>query len=142
IIGGYLSEHGFVFTDHYDPKLYVLGLDTFPGFRYLSVLDDGYAAGYDGRIYRISFTTYQDNSITLVGPQVCEFDSINPFMDYRMDVLFTGPDSILIPGYFAADGNAANTSAKCGNKWRVNYNLPTGTWNYQVMFSKGSQVAI
>ena len=26
-----------------------------------------------------------------------------------------------MPGYFAADGDAANTSATSGNKWRVNF---------------------
>lgn len=26
-----------------------------------------------------------------------------------------------MPGYFAADGNAAETSAKSGNKWRVHF---------------------
>ena len=48
-----------------------------------------------------------------------------------------------MPGYFAADGNAANTSADAGYVWRVHLSPPaTGKWVYRVTFRKGSGVAV
>jgi hypothetical protein len=48
-----------------------------------------------------------------------------------------------VPGYFAADGNAADTSAVAGNKWRVHF-VPdqTGAWKYAVSFRTGPEVAV
>lgn len=58
IIGGYTLPDRYIFADHYDPKLYVLHsdltVDTLDGFRYLTALDDGYAVGWDGKIYEIN----------------------------------------------------------------------------------------
>ena len=58
-------------------------------------------------------------TLTLDGPQASETDNEpNPFTDYRMDVTFThesGSPSYKVPGYFAADGNAAETSASSGH---------------------------
>jgi hypothetical protein len=86
-------------------------------------------------------------TLTLDGPQASETDSDpNPFTDYRMDVTFThasGAPSYKVPGYFAADGDAANTSASSGNKWRAHLAPDkTGTWNYKVSFVKGKQLAV
>jgi hypothetical protein len=55
-----------------------------------------------------------------------------------MNVRFThesgAPDG-LIPGYFAADGNAAETSATEGNKWRAHLSPDKpGTWSYTIAF--------
>ncbi len=62
-------------------------------------------------------------TLTLDGPFAAEADADpNPFTDYRMTVDFThesGTPSYSVPGYFAADGNAANTSATSGTKWRA-----------------------
>lgn len=80
-------------------------------------------------------------TITFEGPNVSETEST--FTDYRLDVTFTkGSKSYIAPGYFAADGDAANTSAASGNKWRVKF-VPdeAGTWNYSVSFLKGNQIA-
>lgn len=70
----------------------------------------------------------------------------NPFLDYRMTVEFShspSGKSYLIQGYFAADGDAAETSATGGNIWRCHF-VPdeTGTWDYRVSFRTGSQIAI
>lgn len=83
-------------------------------------------------------------TLTFTGPQACEYDSLNPFSNYRMDVVFTkGADTLVAPGFFAADGDAANSSAKCGDQWAVNFNPPSaGTWNYNVLFSSGVNAAI
>jgi hypothetical protein len=85
-------------------------------------------------------------TITFDGPETSEMDEYNPFMNYRFNVLFsheaTGKN-YLVPGYFAADGNAGETSATSGNKWRVHFApSETGTWNYTVDFRKGRWAAI
>ncbi|HYG33407.1 MAG TPA: DUF5060 domain-containing protein, partial [Clostridia bacterium] len=86
-------------------------------------------------------------TLTLPGPQARETDTDpNPFTDYRMTVRFThasGSPSYVVPGYFAADGNAANSSAAEGNKWRAHFSPDKpGKWNYQVEFITGKNVAI
>ena len=83
-------------------------------------------------------------TLTIDGPQADENGSPNPFLDYRLSVTFSqGSHQYVVPGYFAADGNAAETSATSGNKWRVHF-VPdrTGNWNYEVSFHSGSDIAI
>ncbi|OFY62565.1 MAG: hypothetical protein A2V64_08550 [Bacteroidetes bacterium RBG_13_43_22] len=83
-------------------------------------------------------------TLTFRGPNAAEYDTINPFTDYRLDVEFSdGSQKIFIPGYFAADGNSSQTSAKSGNKWRVHFcPASEGPWNYKVIFLKGKNIAI
>ena len=85
-------------------------------------------------------------TLTFNGPETSETAKPNPFLYYRLNVTFTHQNSgksYLVPGYFAADGNAANTSAGSGNKWRVHF-APgqVGTWKYSVSFRKGRNVAV
>ena len=50
---------------------------------------------------------------------------------------------IKVPGYFAADGDAAETSATSGNKWMVHFAPEeTGTWIYTISFRSGTEIAI
>jgi hypothetical protein len=82
-------------------------------------------------------------ALTFDGPSACEDDAYNPFLNYTLDVTFTnGPDTFTVPGFFAADGNALESGATCGNKWRV-YFTPQrmGTWNYTVSFRQGGNIA-
>lgn len=86
-------------------------------------------------------------TLTLDGPFAKETDMRpNPFTDYRMTVTFiheSGSPSYKVPAYFATDGNAAETSAIEGNKWRAHLSPDkTGKWNYLVSFLKGAMVAI
>jgi hypothetical protein len=83
-------------------------------------------------------------TFTFTGPAASEYDTINPFTDYRLDVEFTsGSQKISVPGYYAADGNAAETSARSGNKWRAYFCPPSeGEWSYRVIFLKGKNIAI
>ena len=85
-------------------------------------------------------------TLTFDGPVTSETAELNPFLDYRLNVTFTrdgGAKSYLVPGYFAADGDAANTSADSGNKWRVHFAPDAvGTWTYRVSFRKGPNVAV
>lgn len=84
-------------------------------------------------------------SLTFAGPYTSETDSVNPFTNYRLNVTFKHTASnrtLIVPGYYAADGNAANTGATAGDKWRVEFTPDaTGTWTYTVSFRTGSNVA-
>jgi len=86
-------------------------------------------------------------TLTLDGPFAAELDNDpNPFTDYNFTVTFThesGSPSYKVPGYFAADGNAGETSATAGTKWRSHLSPDkTGKWNYIVSFTKGKDAAL
>lgn len=83
-------------------------------------------------------------TLTFDGPETNEQAEDNPFLHYRLNVTFSnGEKSYKVPGYFAADGNAGETSATSGNKWRVHFSPDEiGTWNYEVSFRKGKNIAI
>ncbi|MDZ4698333.1 MAG: DUF5060 domain-containing protein [Rhodothermales bacterium] len=87
---------------------------------------------------------YHPITITLDGPTAAEGGTPNPFMDYRFEVVFSQAElSITVPGYFAADGNAAESGATSGNKWRAHFIPPrTGTWTFRTAFRSGTDVAI
>ncbi len=107
----------------------------------LAALQAAEAVQIDGELKKWHKVTF-----TFEGPQASEDAMPNPFMDYRLDVVFShseGGKSYRVPGYFAADGDAANTSAEAGNKWRVQFApCRTGTWKYVVSFRKGRNVAV
>ncbi len=85
-------------------------------------------------------------TLTFNGPNTSETANPNPFSDYNLTVTFThisSNRSYIVPGFFAACGNAANNSCKAGNKWRVHFAPDqTGVWNWKVSFKKGVNVAI
>ncbi|MEM6967105.1 MAG: DUF5060 domain-containing protein, partial [Bacteroidota bacterium] len=83
-------------------------------------------------------------TLDFMGPTLSETSEDNPFLDYRLVITFSHEkDTYRVPGYFAADGNAAETSAKSGNVWRVKFRPnKIGTWNYLVSFVKGKDIAI
>lgn len=82
-------------------------------------------------------------TLTWDGPDADESEST--FKDLRLEAIFTSPTGKVyhVPGYFAADGNAGETGATNGNKWRVHF-LPTetGKWEYKVDFRSGSNIAV
>jgi hypothetical protein len=88
--------------------------------------------------------TWHTITLTFKGPFAAEYDTVNPFTDYRLDVEFTNGDhKIKVPGYFAADGIASETSARSGDKWRAHFCPPAdGNWSYNVSFLMGSNIAI
>lgn len=86
-------------------------------------------------------------TLTLDGPFAHERDEQpNPFTDYRFTVRFrheSGTPDYLVPGYFAADGHAAETSADAGTKWRAHLSPDKpGRWTYAVSFVKGRWAAV
>ncbi|MCC4211267.1 DUF5060 domain-containing protein [Leeuwenhoekiella parthenopeia] len=85
-------------------------------------------------------------TLTFDGPESSETAQPNPFMNYRLDVTFKHISSgavYKIPGYFAADGMASETSATAGDKWKVHFAPDQiGEWQYKVDFRKGNWVAV
>jgi hypothetical protein len=83
-------------------------------------------------------------TLSFAGPGTSEIAEDNPFLNYRLQVIFTnGARTYSVPGYYAADGNAGETSSESGNIWKVHFNPDTtGTWNYSVSFRKGENIAI
>lgn len=80
------------------------------------------------------------------GPSTTELAQPNPFTYYRLDVTFThesGHPVLVVPGFYATDGNAQNTSATAGNVWRVHFAPEkTGKWYYSVSFKAGENIVL
>lgn len=86
-------------------------------------------------------------TLTLAGPFAHERDvQPNPFTDYRFSVVFThasGSPRYVVPGYFAADGDAANSGAESGTQWRAHLSPDKpGRWDYAVEFARGKHAAL
>jgi Domain of unknown function (DUF5060) len=89
------------------------------------------------------------HKITLVfrdGPFTSETATPNPFTDYRLDVVFRSSTEVVVmtvAAYYAADGNAADTSANSGGVWHCHFAPPTvGTWKWQASFRIGTNIAM
>ena len=85
-------------------------------------------------------------TLTLDGPYAHELDNApNPFTDHSMWVTFThesGEPKYNVPAYFAADGNASETSAQSGTKWRAHITPDKpGEWTYNISFRTGTNAA-
>ncbi|NNM29791.1 MAG: DUF5060 domain-containing protein, partial [Akkermansiaceae bacterium] len=81
-------------------------------------------------------------TLDLSGPYAHELDrDPNPFTDYYFQVVFrheSGSPDYAVPGYFAADGRAAESSADKGNVWRAHLSPDKpGKWSYRVIFLHG-----
>ncbi|MEL7006088.1 MAG: DUF5060 domain-containing protein, partial [Bacteroidota bacterium] len=89
----------------------------------------------------------QRNTITLAfdGPNTSESAEINPFTNYVLSVNFrfeTGKE-YKIRGFYAADGNAAHTSASEGSIWQVRFTPEEiGQWTYKASFVQGVDIAM
>ena len=68
----------------------------------------------------------------------------NPFLDYKLTVEFQHKSTKqTIRGFYAADGNAAETSATSGSIWQVRFTPSTkGEWTYKASLQKGNRIAI
>ena len=97
------------------------------------------AAKVDGELKQWHTVT-----LTLDGPSTSEAAAANPFTDYALTAWFIHPRSSQryeVPGFFAADGNAAATSAESGNKWRVRFSPSlTGEWTYRVELKRKGEL--
>jgi CubicO group peptidase (beta-lactamase class C family) len=81
-------------------------------------------------------------TVNFRGPMSSENDeSPNPFLDYRLEMLFKGPNGrkYNVPGFFAGDGHGGST----GNVWRVHFTPDAaGQWSFRSSFRKGKHVAV
>jgi hypothetical protein len=103
------------------------------------VLGAGQRANLSGELKK-----WHKITLTFTGPDTSENAEPNPFLDYRLNVTFAkGRKRYVVGGYYAADGNAGQTSASAGNKWRVHF-VPDqqGRWSYTISFRKGRNVAL
>jgi len=83
-------------------------------------------------------------TLSVIGPQSHEKGDPNPFLDVRLDVIFAkGERRLRVPGFYAADGRAAETSGAEGSCWRAHF-MPdeTGTWTYTLFFRRGEKIAL
>lgn len=98
------------------------------------------------KIVRIDGELKKWHKITLnfEGEDLSEYGKTNPFLDYRLNVTFTnGSKQYKVPGFYAADGNAAETSAESGKIWKVRFCPDAiGEWSYKVSFRKGKAIAV
>lgn len=117
-------------------KIFALLLVLLLSISFLSCSKSGQLTGEMKKWHRVT--------ITFDGPETSEAAELNPFMDYRLDVSFSnGERYYVVPGFYAADGNAGETSATAGNKWRVHFTPDAaGTWTYNASFRTGNNVAI
>ena len=86
-------------------------------------------------------------TLTLDGPFAHEKDNEpNPSADVAFNVTFThesGAPKYTVPGYFATDGEAANTSAEAGTKWRAHLSPDkAGRWTWEAQMLRGRNVAV
>ena len=107
-------------------------------------------------ITQLTFSQYKDvkvegelqkwKKITLSfkGDTFTESQEDNPFLNYRLNVVFKHKNKTYkVPGFYAADGNAGETSAKSGNIWQVRFTPDeVGEWTYEVSFRNGKNVAV
>lgn len=89
---------------------------------------------------------YHPMALTFRGPRATETGEPNPFRDYRLVVTFEHEathDRLSVPGYFAADGNAAESGAAAGDRWRAHFTPHRpGAWTYEASFRAGDDVAL
>ena len=83
-------------------------------------------------------------TLSFEGPMTSEDAEVNPFLNYLLLVEFEHEDHReTIRGFYAADGNAAETSAESGNIWQVRFSPEhTGTWAYNTTLFRGDSVAV
>ena len=88
--------------------------------------------------------TWHKITISFEGKELNESDENNPFLNYRLNVTFKNKNkSYTIPGFYATDGNASETSAKGGKVWQVRFTPDEiGLWTYKVSFRKGKNIAV
>ena len=83
-------------------------------------------------------------TLSFKGPETSELAQENPFLNYRLSVAFKNEETQqTIRGFYAADGNASETSSNAGSTWQVRFTPgKTGKWSYAAKLSKGDSIAI
>jgi hypothetical protein len=83
-------------------------------------------------------------TLSFDGPEASEGAADNAFLNYRLIVTFAkGDQTLIVPGYFAADGDAAHSGADAGATWRCHFTPPdTGEWTWTASFRNGPAIAL
>ncbi len=83
-------------------------------------------------------------TLEIRGPVTSEMGDPNPFLDYRLSARFTHDGTTFdVPGFYAADGDAAGSGSTEGNTWLVRFSPDApGTWSYTVSFREGPGLAV
>ena len=95
----------------------------------------------DGDLFRWHTVT-----ASFVGPDTSENAALNPFLDLRLDVTYTHDGtgaSWIVPGFYAADGDAGQTGATSGAVWQSRFTPPDeGLWHLVASFRCGPGAAV
>ena len=81
-------------------------------------------------------------TLTFVGPAATERDTApNPFLDFRLQVVFSAPDGQRydVPGFFDGDGLGGRAAAHGALRFAPS---SAGTWHYRASLHAGPGVAI
>ncbi len=92
----------------------------------------------------IAHQQWQPVTLDFEGPEAGEDGALNPFTDMRLEVVFTHDErDVAVRGFFAADGNAAETGADAGAIWRARF-MPdeVGEWRYSARLVQADDAAI
>ncbi|HTE04938.1 MAG TPA: DUF5060 domain-containing protein, partial [Planctomycetota bacterium] len=92
-----------------------------------------------------SLVVWGDVVVDFADADTDEQAAANPFLDRKLDVSFrhlASGEQVIVPGYYAADGDAADSGASSGGTWRAHL-LPDlqGTWTYKAVFHAGPGIA-
>lgn len=90
------------------------------------------------------FSKWHTITLPFKGPETSETATDNPFFNYRLSVEFRHKETKqTIRGFYAADGNAAETSSNSGNIWQVRFTPnQIGNWSYSARLHKGDSIAL
>ncbi|WP_165853545.1 DUF5060 domain-containing protein [Aurantiacibacter aquimixticola] len=91
-------------------------------------------------------TAFQPVTLDFLASEYMQESDPATFTDHRLMVRFTsdsGDPSITVRGFFAGDGDAADSSADGGHIWRAIFTPPAaGNWRWTARFAAGDDIAI
>jgi hypothetical protein len=89
---------------------------------------------------------YHRVAVDLEGPVGDVATGVNVFADCLMECVWVhgeANETVVVQGFFAADGDAAETGATEGNVWRCLFSpWRNGEWTWSVRFRSGTDVAV
>ena len=122
-------------------------LESFPTTTPLSIYDvEAYEHSAYGEING-ELKLWHKITLGFTGQPTGERNNIfNPFRDYKLDVTFVHTESganYTIPGFYAGDGDAANTGAGAGSTWLCHFRPDKiGEWTWTARFWQGFWAAV
>jgi len=91
-----------------------------------------------------TYSQWHTITISFKGPQTNEDAPDNPFLNYRLSVDFQHEETKhTIRGFYATDGNSAESSTNSGSIWQVRFTPDKiGKWSYKATLQKGDSIAL